>query len=129
MICVSHGRCFSALFMAVRFAPLSLSRHHGHPVLRHCDVSLHTPQPVPGHPDPHAAPTPSLRDNYRLKDFPWAFPSGPAFRTLHFQCRGRGLDHWSGDGIPYATESFQKNKKDFPQLLLTETLRKMLSDF
>ena len=35
--------------------PLSPSRHHGQPVLRHCDVTLHAPQPVPGHPDPHAA--------------------------------------------------------------------------
>ena len=48
-------RCLSALLMAVRFAPLSLCRHHGHPLLRHRDVSLHAPQPVPGHPDPHAA--------------------------------------------------------------------------
>lgn len=81
------------------------------------------------HPDPHAVFTPSLRDSFWLKDFLWDFPGGPAFRILHFQCRGRGLDHWAGDEIPHATGSFQKNKKDFPQLLLTETLRKMLSDF
>lgn len=54
-LCVS---CVSALFIPGCFAPLTLSRHHGHPVLRHRDVPLHSPQPVPGHPDPHAANPP-----------------------------------------------------------------------
>ncbi|XP_021094592.1 sodium/hydrogen exchanger 8 isoform X3 [Heterocephalus glaber] len=35
-----------------------LTKHHGHPFLRHRDVALHAPQPLPSHPDPHAANPP-----------------------------------------------------------------------
>ena len=31
---------------------------------------------------------------------PWNFPGGPVVNTLHFQCRGRGLDPWSGNYDP-----------------------------
>ena len=33
------------------------------------------------------------------------FPGGPVVKTLCFQCRGRGLDPWSGNYVPHLSEN------------------------
>ena len=38
------------------------------------------------------------------------FPGGPMVRTLHFHCRGHGLDPWSGIKTPHALRCGKKKK-------------------
>ena len=47
----------------------------------------------------------------------WDFPGGPVIKTLGFQCRGHGYDHWSRTKIPHAVQQVKK-RKTFPNKIL-----------
>lgn len=76
------------------------------------------------HSDPHATPTPSLRDNFRLKDFPWDFL---VVQHLGLCTSKAGAVGWiTGQGtrshMPW--RAFKKTKKSFPNCSLQRHLEK-----